>query len=281
MERRRMQTRFTKMHGLGNDFVVLDAVRQSIRLTTETIKRIADRNLGIGCDQVLVIEPPTDKNIDFNYRIFNCDGSEVEQCGNGARCIGRYIADQQLSGNKTVRIQTKNRVMEIHSNSKNMVTANMGAPSFMPADIPLLSDQQNDLYSIDINNNSLQVAALSVGNPHAVLQVEDINHADVKTIGSLIQAHEIFPESVNVGFMQIIDRQNMALRVYERGVGETQACGSGACAAAVAAIQQGLVDNTIEIQLLGGKLTIEWQGEDQPILMTGPAETVFHGKIKL
>jgi diaminopimelate epimerase len=171
--------------------------------------------------------------------------------------------------------------MEIHSNSKNMITANMGAPSFIPADIPLLSEQQNDLYSVDIDNSNLLIAALSVGNPHAVLQVEDINNTDVKTIGSMMQAHQMFPESVNVGFMQIIDRQKLALRVYERGVGETQACGSGACAAAVAAIKQGLVDSIIEIQLLGGKLTIEWQGEDQPILMTGPAETVFHGKIKL
>ncbi len=281
MERRRMQTRFTKMHGLGNDFVVLDAVRQSIRLTTDIIQRIADRNLGIGCDQVLVIEPPEDKNIDFNYRIFNCDGSEVEQCGNGARCIGRYISDQQLSGKKTVRIKTKNRVMEIHSNSKNMITANMGAPSFIPADIPLLADQRSDLYNIDINNSNYQMAALSVGNPHAVLQVDKIDHADVEKIGSLVQQHSLFPESVNVGFMQVIDRQKLALRVYERGVGETQACGSGACAAAVAAIQQGLVENIVEIQLLGGKLTIEWQGEDQSILMTGPAETVFHGKIKL
>lgn len=276
-----MQTRFTKMHGLGNDFVVLDAVRQSIRLTTDIIKRIADRNLGIGCDQVLVIEPPTDRNIDFNYRIFNCDGSEVEQCGNGARCIGRYIKDQQLSGKKTLRIKTKNRVMEITTTTKNMITANMGEPSFIPADIPLDSEQQNDLYSIDINNSSLKISALSVGNPHAVLQVDNIDQADVETIGSLIQKHSLFPESVNVGFMQIIDRQNLALRVYERGVGETQACGSGACAAAVAAIKQGLVDKTIEIKLLGGKLTIEWQGEGQPILMTGPAETVFHGKIKL
>jgi diaminopimelate epimerase len=281
MERRRMQTRFTKMHGLGNDFVVLDAVRQSIRLTKDIIQRIADRNLGIGCDQVLVIEPPEDKNIDFNYRIFNCDGSEVEQCGNGARCIGRYISDQQLSGKKTVRIKTKNRVMEIHSNSKNMITANMGAPSFIPADIPLLADQRSDLYNIDINNSNYQMAALSVGNPHAVLQVDKIDHADVEKIGSLVQQHSLFPESVNVGFMQIIDRQKIALRVYERGVGETQACGSGACAAAVAAIQQGLVENIVEVQLLGGKLTIEWQGEDQSILMTGPAETVFHGKIKL
>lgn len=276
-----MQTRFTKMHGLGNDFVVLDAVRQSIRLTTDIIKRIADRNLGIGCDQVLVIEPPTDRNIDFNYRIFNCDGSEVEQCGNGARCIGRYIKDQQLSGKKTLRIKTKNRVMEITTTTKNMITANMGEPSFIPADIPLDSEQQKDLYSIDINNSSLKIAALSVGNPHAVLQVDNIDQADVETIGTLIQKHSLFPESVNVGFMQIIDRQNLALRVYERGVGETQACGSGACAAAVAAIKQGLVDKTIEIKLLGGKLTIEWQGEGQPILMTGPAETVFHGKIKL
>lgn len=276
-----MQTRFTKMHGLGNDFVVLDAVRQSIRLNADIIKRIADRNLGIGCDQVLVIEPPTDRNIDFNYRIFNCDGSEVEQCGNGARCIGRYIKDQQLSGKKTLRIKTKNRVMEITTTTKNMITANMGEPSFIPADIPLDSEQQNDLYSIDINNSSLKIAALSVGNPHAVLQVDNIDQADVETIGTLIQKHSLFPESVNVGFMQIIDRQNLALRVYERGVGETQACGSGACAAAVAAIKQGLVDKTIEIKLLGGKLTIEWQGEGQPILMTGPAETVFHGKIKL
>jgi len=276
-----MQIRFTKMHGLGNDFVVLDAVRQSIRLTTDIIKRIADRNLGIGCDQVLVIEPPTDRNIDFNYRIFNCDGSEVEQCGNGARCIGRYIKDQQLSGKKILRIKTKNRVIEITTTTKNMITANMGEPSFIPTDIPLDSEQQNDLYSIDINNSSLKISALSVGNPHAVLQVDNIDQADVETIGSLIQKHSLFPESVNVGFMQIIDRQNLALRVYERGVGETQACGSGACAAAVAAIKQGLVDKTIEIKLLGGKLTIEWQGEGQPILMTGPAETVFHGKIKL
>lgn len=276
-----MQTRFTKMHGLGNDFVVLDAVRQSIRLNADIIKRIADRNLGIGCDQVLVIEPPTDRNIDFNYRIFNCDGSEVEQCGNGARCIGRYIKDQQLSGKKTLRIKTKNRVMEITTTTKNMITANMGEPSFIPADIPLDSEQQKDLYSIDINNSSLKIAALSVGNPHAVLQVDNIDQADVETIGTLIQKHSLFPESVNVGFMQIIDRQNLALRVYERGVGETHACGSGACAAAVAAIKQGLVDKTIEIKLLGGKLTIEWQGEGQPILMTGPAETVFHGKIKL
>ena len=276
-----MLIKFTKMHGLGNDFVVIDAVRQHINLTTNAIKKLADRNHGIGCDQVLLIEPPSDKNIDFNYRIFNCDGSEVEQCGNGARCMGRYIADQQLSGKKTVLLQTKNRVMEVTTKPKNLVTANMGAPNFTPKEIPFISQQQDKLYSIEAGSHNFEIAALSVGNPHAVIQVEDIDTTAVAEIGPLIQAHSHFPESVNVGFMQIIDRKNIKLRVYERGVGETQACGSGACAAAVAAIQQDLVDSKVNLQLLGGKLSIEWLGEEKPILMTGPAETVFHGKIKL
>lgn len=276
-----MLIKFTKMHGLGNDFVVIDAVRQHINLTTDAIKKLADRNLGIGCDQVLLIEPPSDKNIDFNYRIFNCDGSEVEQCGNGARCMGRYIADQQLSGKKTVLLQTKNRVMEVTTKTKNLVTANMGEPIFSPEAIPFVAEKQETLYSIQIDAQTYEISALSVGNPHAVIQVDDINHVAVNEIGPLIQADRHFPESVNVGFMQILDRQNIKLRVYERGVGETQACGSGACAAAVAAIQQNLVDTSVKLELLGGSLNVEWQGDNQPILMTGPAETVFHGKIKL
>jgi diaminopimelate epimerase len=276
-----MLIKFTKMHGLGNDFVVIDAVRQHINLTTDAIKTLADRNLGIGCDQVLLIEPPSDKNIDFNYRIFNCDGSEVEQCGNGARCMGRFIADQQLSGKKTVLLQTKNRVMEVTTKAKNLVTANMGEPIFTPADIPFSSQQQDKLYTIEAESKNFEIAALSIGNPHAVIQVDDIDTTAVEDIGPLIQGHDQFPESVNVGFMQIIDRQNIKLRVYERGVGETQACGSGACAAAVAAIQQDLVDSKVNIELLGGELCIEWLGEGEPILMTGPAKTVFHGKIKL
>jgi diaminopimelate epimerase len=276
-----MLIKFTKMHGLGNDFVVIDGVRQHINLTTNAIKKLADRNLGIGCDQVLLIEPPSDKNIDFNYRIFNCDGSEVEQCGNGARCMGRYIADQQLSGQKTVLLQTKNRIMEVTTKPKNLVTANMGTPIFTPEEIPFISQQQDKLYSIEAGSQSFEIAALSVGNPHAVIQVENVETAAVAELGPMIQTHDQFPESVNVGFMQIIDRHNIKLRVYERGVGETQACGSGACAAAVAAIQQDLVESKVNLQLLGGKLSIEWSGEDQPILMTGPAETVFHGKIKL
>lgn len=276
-----MLIKFTKMHGLGNDFVVIDAVRQHINLTTDAIKKLADRNLGIGCDQVLLIEPPSDKNVDFNYRIFNCDGSEVEQCGNGARCMGRYIADQQLSGKKTVLLQTKNRVMEVTTKTKNLVTANMGEPIFSPEAIPFVAEKQETLYSIQIDAQTYEISALSVGNPHAVIQVDDIKHVAVNEIGPLIQADRHFPESVNVGFMQILDRQNIKLRVYERGVGETQACGSGACAAAVAAIQQNLVDTSVKLELLGGSLNVEWQGGNQPILMTGPAETVFHGKIKL
>ena len=276
-----MLIKFTKLHGLGNDFVVIDAVRQHINLTTKAIKKMADRNVGIGCDQVLILEPPADKNSDFNYRIFNCDGTEVEQCGNGARCMGRYIADQQLSGKQTVLLQTKNRVMEVSIKPKNLVTANMGAPIFTPAEIPFISNQEEKLYPIETDTERYEIAAVSVGNPHAVIQVKDIETTAVNDIGPQIQAHNQFPESVNVGFMQIIDRQTIKLRVYERGVGETQACGSGACAAAVAAIQQNLVDSKVKLELVGGVLWVEWQGKDQPILMTGPAETVFHGKIKL
>ena len=193
-----MLIKFTKMHGLGNDFVVIDGVRQHINLTTEAIKKLADRNLGIGCDQVLLIEPPSNKNIDFNYRIFNCDGSEVEQCGNGARCIGRYIADQQLSGKKTVLLQTKNRVMEVTTKAKNLVTANMGEPIFTPADIPFTSQQQNKIYTIEAASQNFEIAALSIGNPHAVIQVDDLDTIAVEDIGPLIQAHSQFPESVNV-----------------------------------------------------------------------------------
>jgi diaminopimelate epimerase len=276
-----MLMKFTKMHGLGNDFVVIDGVRQHINLTTNAIKHIADRNLGIGCDQILLVEPPSDKTVDFNYRIFNCDGSEVDQCGNGARCIGRYIADQQLSGKKTILLQTKNRIMEVSATSKNQVTVNMGPPIFTPDDIPFKVVQQEKLYPLKVGTLDINIAALSLGNPHAVIQVDDTDTALVKDIGPLVQEHSQFPESVNVGFMQIIDRQNIRLRVYERGVGETQACGSGACAAAVAAIQQNLVDTKVKLELLGGSLSVEWQGETTPILMTGPAETVFHGKIKL
>jgi len=276
-----MLIKFTKMHGLGNDFVVIDAVRQAVNLNSDIIKQLADRNLGIGCDQVLVIEPPSAKNIDFDYRIFNCDGTEVEQCGNGARCMGRYIADQNLSGKKLVRLKSKNRIMEVQLKSRTLVTVDMGPPTLEPDAIPFIADNQNTTYAIDIDGQTHNISAISMGNPHAVIRVDDINSAAVEQLGPQLQAHRQFPESVNVGFMEIVNPQHIRLRVYERGAGETQACGSGACAAAVAAIRQGLVENIVNIELLGGELSIEWQGDEQPVLMTGPTETVFHGQIKL
>ncbi len=276
-----MLIKFTKMHGLGNDFVVIDAVRQAVNLNSDIIKQLADRNLGIGCDQVLVIEPPSAKNIDFDYRIFNCDGTEVEQCGNGARCMGRYIADQNLSGKKLVRLKSKNRIMEVQLKSRTLVTVDMGPPTLEPDAIPFIADNQNTTYAIDIDGQTHNISAISMGNPHAVIRVDDINSAAVEQLGPQLQAHLQFPESVNVGFMEIVDPQHIKLRVFERGVGETQACGSGACAAAVAAIQQKLVGHSVKIELLGGELSIEWRGDSQPVLMSGPAISVFHGQIKL
>ena len=275
-----MPVKFTKMHGLGNDFVLIDAVKQNIKVTPRLAKRLANRNLGIGCDQVLVLEPPSTKNVDFDYRIFNADGTEVEQCGNGARCLGRYIFDQRLSGKRSLLLKTKNRVMEIQSKPQKLISVNMLAPIFEPTKIPFQAERPETVYSLEADEIHL-VSVLSMGNPHAVIQVADINTAPVKEVGQRLQKHQRFPESVNVGFMQIIDRQRIKLRVFERGVGETQACGSGACAAAVAAIQQKLVDHRISVELQGGELTIEWGGDSQPVLMTGPAVTVFHGQIKL
>lgn len=275
-----MPVKFTKMHGLGNDFVLIDAVKQNIKVTPKLARRLANRNLGIGCDQVLVLEPPSAKNIDFDYRIFNADGTEVEQCGNGARCLGRYIFDQRLSGKRSLLLKTKNRVMEIQSKPQNLICVNMSAPVFEPADIPFQAEQPATVYSLEAEQTHL-VSALSMGNPHAVIQVEDVDTAPVQEVGQQLQKHQRFPDSVNVGFMQIIDRQRIKLRVYERGVGETQACGSGACAAVVAAIQQQLVDHQVNVELQGGELTIEWRGNSQPVFMTGPAVTVFHGQIKL
>ena len=276
-----MLIKFTKMHGLGNDFVVIDCVRQAVNMSRELVQRIADRNLGIGCDQVLIIEPPSTKNIDFNYRIFNSDGSEVEQCGNGARCMGRYIFDQQLSGKKSLRLQTKNRVMEIQPKGRHLIQVNMGSPQLDPSAVPFQAEQQQVLYDIEVSGEVHQLSAISMGNPHAVIQVAEIESAPVGKLGAVFQQHSRFPESVNVGFMAINDRQHIQLRVFERGVGETRACGSGACAAAVAAIQQGLVDHSVAVALPGGELSIEWQGDSNPVFMTGPAVTVFHGKIKL
>ena len=276
-----MQMKFTKMQGLGNDFVVIDAVTQNVRVTGSMVRRLANRTLGIGCDQVLVIEPPTEEDIDFNYRIFNQDGGEVEQCGNGARCLARYVYDRQLTGKNPILVKTKNRVMTMHLEANKLVRVDMGIPQLDPAQIPFQAEGPAARYDIDVAGETYQVAAVSMGNPHTLLQVDDVDTAPVETLGPALECHSRFPNRVNVGFMQIVDRNTIKLRVFERGVGETQACGSGACAAAVAAIQQELVDSSVTVQLSGGDLNIQWQGENKPLLMTGPAVSVFHGRVRI
>ncbi len=276
-----MLMKFTKMHGLGNDFVVIDAVTQNVRVTASMARRLANRTLGIGCDQILVVEPPSDPAIDFNYRIFNQDGGEVEQCGNGARCLARFVKDRRLTGKSAIRVKTMNRVMELRIHADHSVSVDMGIPILAPADIPFQAEQPASLYDINIAASHYQIAAISMGNPHAVLLVDDVQTAPVNELGPLLEGHERFPNRVNAGFMQVVNRQQLNLRVFERGAGETQACGSGACAAAVAAMQQKLVDSTVTVHLTGGDLTIEWQGEGQPLIMTGPAVTVFHGRIRI
>ncbi|MDA8786707.1 diaminopimelate epimerase [Porticoccaceae bacterium] len=276
-----MQMKFTKMQGLGNDFVVIDALTQNIRVSAAMVRRLANRTLGIGCDQVLVIEPPSDPDIDFNYRIFNQSGDEVEQCGNGARCLARYVSDRQLTGKNPIRVKTMNRVMDLELTENNLVRVDMGIPELEPAEIPFIAEQRALLYPLEVEGTQYDIAAVSIGNPHAVLRVEDTETAPVASLGAQLEAHQRFPNRVNVGFMQIVDRKHIKLRVFERGVGETQACGSGACAAAVAALQQELVDSPVTVHLKGGDLTIDWRGEAEPLLMTGAAASVFHGRIRI
>jgi len=276
-----MQMKFTKMQGLGNDFVVIDAVTQNVRISASMVRRLSNRTLGIGCDQVLVIEPPSEPNIDFNYRIFNQSGDEVEQCGNGARCLARYVSDRQLTGKNLIRVKTMNRVMDLELIENNLVRVDMGVPELEPAKIPFVAEQRANLYPIEVDGVQYDIAAVSMGNPHAVLRVDKVETAPVANLGAQLETHSRFPNRVNVGFMQIVDRNQINLRVFERGVGETQACGSGACAAAVAALQQGLVDSPVTVHLNGGDLTIDWQGETEPLLMTGAAASVFHGRIRI
>ena len=276
-----MLMKFTKMHGLGNDFVVIDAVTQNVRITSSMVRRLADRKTGIGCDQVLVIEPPSATHIDFDYRIFNCDGAEVEQCGNGARCLARFVQDRQLTGKKSIRVQTSNRVMTLDLVNKNQVAVDMGIPELDPSAIPFQASEPALTYAIDINGQAECIFAVSMGNPHAVLTVADIERAPVADLGAALESHERFPNRVNVGFMQVVDRSNLKLRVFERGVGETEACGSGACAAAVAAIQQNLVDSPVTVHLTRGSLKIDWNGAGDALIMTGPAKSVFHGRIRI
>jgi len=272
---------FTKMHGLGNDFVVIDAINQYIALTPEQIRSMSNRHFGIGFDQLLLVEKPATNDADFKYRIFNADGSEVAQCGNGARCFARFVHDKKLSDKDEIRVDTNSGQLLLRFNENNQVTVNMGVPRHNPVEIPLLAEQESLLYKVSVNGIEQTFAAVSMGNPHAVIQVNDIKTAPVAELGHALESHAVFPERANIGFMQIIDRNHIKLRVYERGAAETLACGSGACAAVVIGIEQNLLDHEVCVELPGGELTINWSGRGEPVIMTGSATSVFEGKINL
>ncbi len=276
-----MQLRFTKMHGLGNDFVVIDLITQRFRLKPHHIRRLADRHFGIGCDQVLTVEIPTQPDVDFRYRIYNAEGSEVEQCGNGARCFARFVRDKRLTGKPKIKVETLGGIIELEVTENRHVRVDMGEPMLDPKRIPFTADEQASLYPLEADGQPLQVGAVSMGNPHVVLEVEDTTKAPVETLGAVLESHPRFPQRVNAGFMQIVDRQHIRLRVFERGVGETLACGTGACAAVVAGIVQGKLDETVSVRLPGGELEIHWPGPGKAVIMTGPAATVFEGQIQI
>nr|WP_256969621.1 diaminopimelate epimerase [Crenothrix polyspora] len=284
---------FTKMHGLGNDFVVIDAINQVISLSAGQIRFMSDRHFGIGFDQLLLVEKATLNEADFKYRIFNADGSEVAQCGNGARCFARFVRDKHLSDKDEICVSTDSGVLVLRFADDNMITVNMGIPKHKPTEIPLLATEESKFYSADIATERRQIdnlsshvgqrafGAVSMGNPHAVLQVHDIKTAQVANIGAQLESHAIFPERANIGFMQVIDPHHIKLRVYERGTGETLACGSGACAAVVIGIEQHLLAHDVLVELPGGNLKINWAGRGEPVFMTGPATSVYDGGIAL
>jgi diaminopimelate epimerase len=276
-----MTLKFTKMHGAGNDFVVIDGVRQSVALSPEQIRFIADRHFGIGCDQILLVEKSPRDDADFRYRIFNADGSEVEQCGNGARCFVRFVHEKKLTSKREIVVETRSGLISPSLAEDGRVTVNMGAPIFDPARIPFLSESDAVVRPLHLGDVTVDITAVSMGNPHAVQVVDDVETAPVASQGPLIENHERFPKRVNAGFMQIVDRTHIKLRVYERGAGETLSCGTGACAAVVTGIRRKLLDNTVHVATRGGTLTINWAGEHSPVMMTGPAITVFDGEINL
>lgn len=274
-----MRLAFTKMEGTGNDFVVIDAFRAPVTLTPEQIRRLADRHFGIGFDQLLMVEPPQAPDADFRYRIFNADGGEVEQCGNGARCFARFVVDQGLATGPEVRVETLAGLLTLRLENDGQVTVNMGVPRLEPAEIPFNAPSVSPSYELAVEGSGYEIGAVSMGNPHAVLRVEDVDSAPVSELGALIEMHPRFPKRVNVGFMQVVSPEHIRLRVFERGVGETEACGSGACAAVVSGRLRGWLEPRVAVDVLGGRLMIEWQGAGTPVMMTGPAATVFEGRI--
>lgn len=272
---------FTKMHGLGNDFVVIDAVRQHIELSEAQVRYLADRHFGVGCDQLLIVEAAQTPGVDFRYRIFNADGGEVEQCGNGARCFARFVFDQGLTDKREIRVETKKGIITPRLEADGNVTVDMGVPVLKPADVPFVSESDAYVQPLDVAGNTIAITAVSMGNPHAVQVVADVDTAPVAEQGPLIEHHPRFPARVNAGFLQIVDEHRVRLRVFERGAGETLACGTGACAAVVAGILRELVVSPVTVETRGGELTIAWNGVGTPVMMTGPAVSVFSADITL
>ncbi len=280
-----MKLRFTKMQGAGNDFVVFDGVNQRLALTPEIVRRIADRHFGVGCDQILLVEPTQNAGADFRYRIWNADGGEVEQCGNGARCFARFVRDKGLSAKDEIRVETRSGLISPRLEANGEVMVNMGSAIFEPKRIPFISDSSAVVQPLEVAGRTVQITAVSMGNPHAVQVVADLDAAPVATEGPLIEHHPRFPQRVNAGYMQVVDRSHIRLRVWERGAGETLACGTGACAAVIAGIRRGLLDSTVAVDTRGGRLTIRWEGGDNDlncaVWMTGPAVTVYEGEIDI
>jgi len=276
-----MLVKFTKMHGLGNDFMVVDLISQHAHFRPEQVRKLADRNFGIGFDQMLLVEPPGRPDVDFRYRIFNADGSEVEQCGNGARCFAKFVRDNRLTGKKNIRVETKSGIIELVANKDDMITVDMGVPRLDPLQVPINFTERALLYPLQVGGRTYELAGVSMGNPHGVMLVDDINRAPVNKLGRALESHEMFPVRANIGFLQVIHRRFAKLRVYERGVGETLACGTGACAAMVAGHLQGLLNQEVEIKLPGGNLKLSWAGEGHSVMMTGPATRVFDGQVRI
>ncbi len=272
---------FSKMHGLGNDFMVVDAVTQNVYFSPELIRRLADRHYGVGFDQLLVVEPPYDPELDFHYRIFNADGSEVAQCGNGARCFARFVRMKSLTNKREIHVSTQTGRMVLTITDDELVRVNMGEPNFDPQIVPFRATKAEKTYIMRVAEQTVLCGVVSMGNPHCVIQVEDVDAAPVATLGPVMENHERFPERANIGFMQVINPQHIRLRVFERGAGETRACGSGACAAVAVGIQQGLLSDRVDVDLTGGRLQISWKGPGNPLYMTGPATHIYDGFIHL
>jgi diaminopimelate epimerase len=276
-----MLLRFTKMHGLGNDFMVVDLISQRVHLSPEQIRYLGNRNTGVGFDQLLLVETPHSPDVDFRYRIFNSNGTEVEHCGNGARCFAKFVHDQRLTGKRDISVQTSNGRIMLKMRDDHAVEVDMGEPVLQPDQVPFEATTQAPSYSLEQDGHNYTLGVVSMGNPHAVLVVDDVASAPVFELGSKLEQHPRFPNKANIGFMQIIDRNTIKLRVFERGVGETKACGTGACAAVVVGQQQGLLDTNVTTQLTGGNLAIQWQGPGHHLFMDGPATQVYEGQIKL